>query len=61
MKSSHTILGPFAIDILSALSSSAAVECTFSTDGDTTIGRRNRLMKKICPTKRNQEYYIDSR
>ena len=57
-KSSHTILGPFAIDILLALSSSATVERTFSTDGD-TIGRRNWLTR--CPTKRNQEYYIDSR
>ena len=62
LKSSHTILAPFAIDILLAPSSSAAVERTFSTAGEATIGRRNRLMKenleKEILLKENQEYYI---
>ena len=46
LKYSHTILAPFAIDILLAPSSSAAVERTFSTAGEATIGRRNQLMKE---------------
>ena len=45
-QSSYTVLAPFAIDILSAPSSSAPVECTFSTAGIATSGRRNRLAKE---------------
>ena len=44
-QSSYTILGPFAIDVLSSPCLSTSVECTFSIAGIATSGRRNRLEK----------------
>ena len=52
----------FAIDILSAPSSSASVECTFSTAGIATSSRRNRLAKanlEKSTVKKNEEYYMN--
>ena len=59
---SYSMIAPFAIDILSAPSSSASVERTFSTAGIATSGRRNRLAKanleKEVLLKKNEMYYM---
>ena len=59
---SYSMIAPFAIDILSAPSSSASVECTFSTAGIATSGHRNRLAKanleKEVLLKKNEVYYM---
>ena len=61
INSSHTIVAPFAIDMLSAPSSSAPVERTFSAAGIATSGRRNRLAKdnleKEVLLKKNEMYF----
>jgi hypothetical protein len=60
--SSLTILAPFAIDVLAAPSSSTAVGRTFSTAGEATAGRRNRLtgenLEKEILLKKNKQYYM---
>ena len=62
-KSSYTAVAPFALDLLSAPTSSAAVERTFSVAGYATAGRRNRLAKKNLENeimlKKNKEYYAN--
>ena len=59
---SYSMIAPFAIDILSAPSSSALVERTFSTAGIATSGHRNRLAKanleKEVLLKKNEVYYM---
>ena len=61
INSSHTVVAPLAIDLLSAPSSSAPVERTFSAAGIATSGRRNRLAKenleKEVLLKKNEQYF----
>lgn len=42
----YPVLSPFAIDVLSIPGSSAPIERTFSTAGESSSGKRNRLMDK---------------
>jgi hypothetical protein len=63
MKStSYTILSPFAIGILSAPAALTAVERIFSTAGEATSGRRNRLtsenLEREVLLKKNKQYYM---
>ena len=48
---SYSMIAPFAIDIYSALSSSASVEQTFSIAGIATSGRRIDLQRQILKKK----------
>jgi hypothetical protein len=57
----YSDIAPFAISILSAPSASTAVERTFSTAGEATSGKRNRLtganLEKEVLLRKNKIYY----
>lgn len=61
-QTSYTVLAPFAVDLLSVPSSSAAIERVFSTAGESTMGKRNRLshqhLEREVLLRKNQMYYL---
>ena len=60
-ENSFPILSPFAIDMLCIPASSAPVERTFSTAGESTCGRRNWLSDKNLEREvllRRNRYYL---
>ena len=58
----YPLLTPVAVDILSIPASSAAVERVFSTAGESSSGKRNRLSKNLereVFLRKNKDYYFE--
>ena len=61
-ESAYPLLSSLAVDLLCIPASSAPVERTFSTAGESTCGRRNRLcshnLEREIMLRRNRKYFV---
>lgn len=61
-QSLYTVIAPFAIDLLSVPASAAPIERVFSTAGESTMGKRNRLshvnLEREVLLRKNKMYYF---
>ena len=64
-ESTYPLLSSLAVDLLCIPASSAPVERTFSTAGESTCGRRNRLsdqnLEREILIRRNRKYFTNSK